>query len=73
MPILAIAVSYYNEQGPADRPISPCGICRQSLQEFAKRTNQSIRLILSGQEGSVYIFPQADMLLPFAFSDDELR
>jgi cytidine deaminase len=67
-----MAVSYFNEDGASDRPISPCGICRQSLQEFAQRTNQSIRLILSGQEGNVFIFPQADMLLPFAFSDDEL-
>jgi cytidine deaminase len=70
--IESMAVSYFNEVGASDRPISPCGICRQSLQEFAQRTNQSIRLILSGQEGNVFIFPQADMLLPFAFSDDEL-
>lgn len=71
--IESMAVSYVNEDGVSDRPISPCGICRQSLQEFAQRTNQSIRLIISGQKGLVYIFPQADLLLPFAFTPDELR
>src|ERR1700733_14637831 len=28
-----LAISYHNENGVSDRPISPCGICRQSLQE----------------------------------------
>src|SRR5580658_10187713 len=28
MPIQAIAISYFNEKGPSDKPISPCGICR---------------------------------------------
>src|ERR1700760_2029136 len=30
MAIQTMAISYFNENGPADRPISPCGICRQS-------------------------------------------
>ena len=29
VPVETLAVSYYNEQGNSDRPISPCGICRQ--------------------------------------------
>lgn len=72
MAIDTLAVSYDNEQGPSNRPISPCGICRQSLQEFEQSTGRPVRLIIGGQEGKVYIIPQASLLLPFAFTADEL-
>jgi cytidine deaminase len=68
-----LAVSYFNENGPSDRPISPCGICRQSLQEMEQRTGKAIRLILGGQDGCIYIIPAAGALLPLAFTGDELK
>ena len=68
----SIAISYQSNGGGSDHPISPCGVCRQSLQEFEQRTNQPIRLILGGMEGKVFIIKKSSSLLPLAFTSDEL-
>lgn len=68
-----LAVSYLSEQGTSDRPISPCGLCRQSLQEFEQRTGRAMRIILAGQSGKVIVLEGSASLLPFAFSNDELK
>lgn len=68
-----LAVSYDNGQGTSDRPISPCGICRQSLQEFEQRTGRAMRIILAGQTGKVIALEGSATLLPFAFTSDELK
>ena len=71
--IETIAISYKNENGKSNHPISPCGICRQSLQEYEQRMKHPIRLILGGMEGEIYILPNAAILLPLAFTSDELK
>lgn len=73
IPIETIAISYRSENHKSDHPISPCGICRQSLQEFEGRVKHPVQLILGGMEGPVYIIDSASRLLPLAFTSDELR
>lgn len=73
IPIDAIAVSYKSEHQKSDHPISPCGICRQSLQEFESRVGHPVQLILGGMEGPVYLIDSASRLLPLAFTSEELR
>lgn len=68
-----IAISYDNLNGKSDHPISPCGICRQSLAEFQERTKNKIRIILSGMEGKVQIIENAKDLLPLSFSAKDLQ
>ena len=68
--IQTIAVSYNNLKGKSNKPISPCGFCRQVMTEYETRLSISMRLILSGLKGEVYIIPSVSILLPLAFHLD---
>jgi cytidine deaminase len=70
--IETIAISYDGQEIKSDHPISPCGMCRQSLLEYETRVDHPIRLILAGQQGKVYVLTTARFLLPFAFSKEEM-
>lgn len=69
----AIAISYHSLSGSSNNPASPCGICRQSLLEFEVRNKRPMRLILSGQQGPVWILHSASDLLPLGFTPDDLK
>jgi cytidine deaminase len=70
-PINTLAVSYNSKS--SNKPISPCGMCRQMLAEYEERTNQPIRIILSGMVGEVYIINSVTDLLPLSFSGTALK
>ena len=73
IPIEKMAISYKSEHVKSDHPISPCGICRQSLQEYESRVNHPVQLILGGMTGPVYVIDSASRLLPLAFTSEALR
>lgn len=72
IPIESMAISYRNTSKVGHYPLSPCGMCRQALQEFEERTQHPVRLILAGLEGNVFIIEKASQLLPLAFTGNEL-
>ena len=72
VPIETIAVSYKSKFQKNDHPVAPCGICRQTLQEFEGRVNHPVQLILGGMTGEVYVIDSASKLLPLAFTNEEL-
>lgn len=70
---IAIAISYQNELGNNIHPISPCGICRQTLVEYEQRWQMPIKLILSGQEGNIIILKSAKDIMPLGFTSDDMK
>lgn len=73
VPITTMAISYKSAKGQNAVPISPCGMCRQSLIEYENVVDHPIRIILSGMSGEVYIIANAGMLLPFGFTGKHLH
>jgi len=73
IPIETMAISYQSKLVKSDHPISPCGMCRQALQEFESRVRKPIRLILAGMKGKIFVIESASLLLPLAFTSEELR
>ena len=68
-----MAITYNNFNGQSNRPISPCGMCRQYLLEYEGRVNHPIRIVLSGLEGKVYVIETAKMLLPLCFTAEDMK
>ncbi len=68
-----MAISYNNINGQSSHPISPCGMCRQSLVEYEERVKQPIRLLLSGLDGKVFVIEKANSLLPLSFGSIDLK
>lgn len=72
--IKTMAISYHNKKSKdkSNKPISPCGMCRQSLLEHEGRYKKPIRLILSGIEGKIFIISSTSQLLPLSFTSKDL-
>ena len=50
-----------------DQPVSPCGLCRQTLLEVEGRQKSSIKIILIAKTGSYIIIHNCRDLLPLSF------
>jgi cytidine deaminase len=69
--VLKIAVTAFTAKGEVERPVSPCGGCRQVLLETEQRYKKDIEVILSSAS-SVYVFRSAADLLPNSFDASQL-
>ena len=72
VPVVALAVSAENQNGPLKEPAQPCGSCRQVMVETEVRFQNPIRIILDGSKG-IQIFDGAESLLPLAFKPSALK
>jgi cytidine deaminase len=70
--ITTMAITAYSANFAINRPIAPCGACRQAIAEYEHRYNQPIRLILVGASGKVWITDSVNQLLPLQFTAEDL-
>jgi cytidine deaminase len=71
--MLAIAITVHSDKFEIASPISPCGSCRQVVAEYEHRQKKSIKIILRGAKGKIWVINGIDNLLPFVFTADNLK
>ena len=71
--IHTMAISYEPVGKPSVEPISPCGMCRQSLLDYENRFQSPIKIIMAGMSGKVMVVHSATHLLPFGFDGAILK
>src|SRR5690606_31401052 len=70
--VKAIAVAY--DSGAAmDKPLSPCGICRQTILEVQQWQQKPIAVYMTAPDGKLIAVENAEYLLPFSFGSDFLN
>ena len=69
--VRAIAISARTEEGFTEKPITPCGACRQVLLETENRYGAQIRIYLYGTR-EILVIESAGSLLPLSFNEEYL-
>ncbi len=72
VPIVAVAITVRTQKQNLQKPVPPCGSCRQAMYEYELRHQQPIQLILQGDTGEVYIIDSIKDILPLFFDPSYL-
>jgi cytidine deaminase len=67
-----IAVVAHSNQFLIDKPVSPCGSCRQVLAEYESKFKSNIKLLMMGETGKVYEIDSIKEILPLMFTAEDL-
>jgi cytidine deaminase len=70
--VKAIAVTYSGKIKNPEKPIAPCGMCRQNILETQHRQQAPIAVYMCSPSGQVLMIEDAEHLLPFSFGSDNL-
>ncbi len=73
LPIQKIAVVAHSPQFVINRPITPCGSCRQVLAEYESKFKKDIVVLMMGETGKVYEVNSVKEMLPLMFTADDLE
>ena len=67
-----IAIAAISSNKKLDRPVGPCGACRQTLFEYEVKQGKDVEVIFMGEVGSVIKTNSIASLLPFSFDNTYL-
>ncbi len=70
--VLAIAIVAGSELKSVDRPVGPCGACRQTILEYEINQKENIELLFKGDKGPIIKVKSISDLLPFNFDSSYL-
>lgn len=70
--ILKLAISASSTITKVDKPVGPCGACRQALSEYEISQKQPFPIIFMGEVGEIVKTDSLASLLPFSFDSSYL-
>ena len=70
--IKKLAISASSKITKVDKPIGPCGACRQTLSEYEINQKEPFPIIFMGEVGEIIKTPSLLSLLPFSFDSSYL-
>jgi cytidine deaminase len=70
--ILKLAITASSSITKVDKPVGPCGACRQTLSEYEIKQKQPFEILFMGEVGEVIKTASLKSLLPFSFDSSYL-
>lgn len=70
--IIKLAITASSTITKVNKPVGPCGACRQTLSEFEINQKQPFQVIFMGEVGEVVKTTSLLSLLPFSFDNSYL-
>nr|WP_299034148.1 cytidine deaminase [uncultured Tenacibaculum sp.] len=72
MKVKKIAITAASENSIVNKPVGPCGACRQTLSEYEINQKQPIEILFMGEVGQIVKTESLLSLLPFSFDSSYL-
>ena len=70
--IKQIFISARSEKTKVNRPVAPCGACRQAIAEYETRQKENIEIFFAGETGKIVKAYSIKDLLPWMFDNSML-
>ncbi|APG65028.1 cytidine deaminase [Tenacibaculum todarodis] len=72
MKVKKIAITAASTENLVNKPVGPCGACRQTLSEYEINQKEPIEIIFMGEIGQIVKTESLLSLLPFSFDSSYL-